>query len=107
MNTAESTRFTNARDHLATDMRAVVEDAEELLRATRDQVGEKASTARIQLEERLTQARDRIIELEKTAADKAKRAAKSTDQMVHDHPWQAIGIAASVAFLLGLLTHRH
>jgi ElaB/YqjD/DUF883 family membrane-anchored ribosome-binding protein len=107
MNTAEPNRFNTARDHLATDMRAVVEDAEELLRATRDQVGEKASTARVHLEERLAQARDKIIELERTAAEKAKRAAKTTDQLVHDHPWQAIGIAASVAFLLGMLTRRH
>ncbi len=106
MNTVEPTRFSTARDHLATDMKAVVEDAEELLRATRDQAGEKAASARSKLEERLTQAREKFVNLEQAAAEKAKNAAKATDDMVHAHPWTAIGVAASVGFLLGLLTHR-
>lgn len=104
MNTAETNRFSTARDRLATDMRAVVDDAEELLRATSDQVGEKAVAARARLEERLAGARAKFDELEKSATEKAKRAAKKADGMVHEHPWKAVGVAASVGFLVGLLT---
>ena len=33
-------------------------------------------------------------------------AADVTDKYVHDNPWQAIGVAAGVGFLLGLLIGR-
>ena len=34
------------------------------------------------------------------------RAAKATDTWVHDHPWTAIGIAAGIGVLLGLVVNR-
>jgi ElaB/YqjD/DUF883 family membrane-anchored ribosome-binding protein len=33
-------------------------------------------------------------------------AARATDEYVHDNPWQAIGVAAAVGFLLGLVVAR-
>jgi ElaB/YqjD/DUF883 family membrane-anchored ribosome-binding protein len=45
-------------------------------------------------------------EIEGEAVDQAKRAARATDDYVHDNPWQAIGIAAAVGMLLGLLMNR-
>ena len=29
-----------------------------------------------------------------------------TDDYVHDHPWQAIGAAAAVGFVVGLMMNR-
>ena len=33
-------------------------------------------------------------------------AAKATDAMVREHPWEAVGIAATVGLVLGLLMQR-
>jgi ElaB/YqjD/DUF883 family membrane-anchored ribosome-binding protein len=40
------------------------------------------------------------------AADRAKEAARATDDYVHDHPWQMVGVAAAVGFVAGLLMNR-
>ncbi|MDQ1316092.1 MAG: hypothetical protein QG662_2201, partial [Pseudomonadota bacterium] len=37
---------------------------------------------------------------------RTKAAAKATDEYVHVHPWQAIGVAASVGVVIGLLIGR-
>ena len=36
----------------------------------------------------------------------SKDTARATDDYVHDHPWQAIGIAAAVGVVVGLLMNR-
>lgn len=36
-----------------------------------------------------------------------KAATRLADQTVHEHPWRAIGLAAAVGLLIGLLARRH
>lgn len=93
-------------DQLLEDLRAVVQDAESLLRATAGQVGDRVQEARTQAEASVRQARERIGELERTVAGQAKAAAREADRYVRDNPWQALGIAAGVAFLAGMLVAR-
>jgi ElaB/YqjD/DUF883 family membrane-anchored ribosome-binding protein len=31
---------------------------------------------------------------------------RATDDYVHEHPWRAVGVAAAVGFLVGLLVNR-
>jgi ElaB/YqjD/DUF883 family membrane-anchored ribosome-binding protein len=95
-----------AKDKLVEDLRAVVQDAEELLKATAGQTGEKIGAVRARAEESLRTARRRLSELEHDVVERAKTAAKATDDLVHEKPWQAIAITAGVAFLLGLLAGR-
>jgi ElaB/YqjD/DUF883 family membrane-anchored ribosome-binding protein len=103
MTTAENAA---AREKLAADMKAVITDTEELLRATAGQAGEKVHSARVRAEETLRAAKARLIEIEHAAVEKAKAAAKATDQYVHENPWQAIGVAAGVGFIIGWLVGR-
>lgn len=91
------------REKLAADLRAVIDDTEELLKATAGQAGEKIHAARARAEETLRTARARLVELGEAGAEKAKAAAKATDVYVHENPWQAVGVAAGVGFLLGWL----
>ena len=35
-----------------------------------------------------------------------KEAAQTTDEFVHEHPWKAVGIAAGVGLIVGLLIGR-
>lgn len=71
-------------EKLVAELRAVVRDAEELLRVT-------ASEGGARLEE---------------ASEKAREAAREVDEQVRKNPWAAVGIAAGVGLLLGLLLSR-
>jgi ElaB/YqjD/DUF883 family membrane-anchored ribosome-binding protein len=91
---------------LMDDLRVVVADAEALLKATAGQAGEKVDKARQRAEESVRVARERLGELEGEMTMRAREAARTTDRYVHENPWGAIGIAAGVAFILGLLSSR-
>ena len=101
-----ATQTEAARSKLVADFRAVIGDTEELLRATANQTGERVKEARERVEERMREAREQLEELQASVTERAKQAAGATDEYVHDHPWQSVGVAAAVGFLLGLLTCR-
>jgi ElaB/YqjD/DUF883 family membrane-anchored ribosome-binding protein len=94
------------KDKLVADLKLVVADAEELLRATASQAGEKVSAARERIQASLASAKVKLGDAERAALEKAKEAAKATDEYVHENPWRAVGIAAGVGLLLGLLIGR-
>ncbi len=93
-------------DKLVADLRQVVVDVEELLRATAGQAGEKFQEGRERLEATLNNAKERLADFEETAIERAKEYTQEADAYVHENPWQAIGITAGVAFLLGILVSR-
>ena len=97
-------------ERLLDDVRKVIVDVEELLRATAGQAGEKVSEkvgeARTRAERTLHAARSRLESLEDQTTARARRAAGEADKYVRDNPWQSIGIAAGVAFLVGILVSR-
>jgi ElaB/YqjD/DUF883 family membrane-anchored ribosome-binding protein len=95
-----------ARAQLAEDFRAVVDDTEELLRATADQTGDRIKSARARMQESLAEAKRRLADLQADVVESSKAAAKRTDAYVHEHPWQSIGIAAAIGVLLGMLISR-
>jgi ElaB/YqjD/DUF883 family membrane-anchored ribosome-binding protein len=94
------------RDKLVDDFAAVLGEAEEMLKRAATETGEKARDLRTQVETKLLQAKLRYQEIEGQALDQAKAAARATDDYVHDHPWQSIGIAAAIGVCLGLLLNR-
>ena len=93
-------------DKLLEDLQTVVRDADALLRATSAQTGEKIQEIRGRAEESLRLARIRLAQVEELALQRARDAATAADEYVHENPWQAIGIAAGVGLLLGLLVSR-
>ena len=94
------------RDKLVEDMRHVIADAEDLLRATANQAGEKIAVARERIQDSLHQAKVKLAEAEAMVTERARQAARYTDEYVHDNPWRAIGIAAGIGLVLGLLMSR-
>lgn len=100
----ETTEVT--KEKLAADLRVVIADAEELLRATASQAGEKAALARVKIEDSLAVAREKLSRLSEAGVDKAKAAARATDVYVHDHPWRAVGIGALAGLVIGMLISR-
>ena len=93
-------------DKLTQDMRLVISDAEELLRATASLAGEKIGAARERIQDSISQAKIKLAEAEAIVTDRARQAARATDQYVHENPWQAIGAAAGIGLLLGLILSR-
>lgn len=94
------------KDKLVQDLKIVISDAEELLRATANQAGEKVSVAREKVQDSLHRAKVKLADAEEIMIDKGKLAARATDEYVHDHPWHAVGIAAGVGLIIGLLIGR-
>jgi ElaB/YqjD/DUF883 family membrane-anchored ribosome-binding protein len=84
------------------DMGSLAEDARALMSATADVAGEKVSEAR----KRLAAALESGKELAGRVRDKAVEGAKAADEAVHEHPYQAIGIALGVGALVGYLVAR-
>ena len=94
------------RDKLLADLKLVVTDAEELLKITAGQAGEKVAAVRDRVQRELEQAKVRIVAFEDKAVAQTKAAAHATDVYVHENPWRAVGIAAGAGFLFGLLMAR-
>lgn len=94
------------KEKLMEDLRVVVADAEELLKATAGQAGEKIAVARAKAEESLKVARERLIEAQAAVVARTRAAARATDEYVHENPWKAVGVAAGLGFIIGLLINR-
>ena len=94
------------RDKLVSDLKVVVADAEELLKATASYAGETAAAARIKIRESLDVAKEKLADLGEVGADRAKAAARATDDYVHEHPWKAVGMGALAGIILGMLIAR-
>jgi len=103
---AESDSSDVTKEQLIRDFKVVVADAEALLKATAGQGGEVVAAARAKAEESLANAKVKMSEAQAALVARSKAAAKATDEYVHVHPWQAIGVAASVGVVIGLLIGR-
>ena len=95
-----------SREKLVTDVKVVLSDAEDLLRATASDTSERVKSLRPKLEESVRAAKARVTEAERAALDKAKAAAVATDRFAHENPWKTAGVAGAVGLLLGLVIGR-
>ncbi|OQS44142.1 DUF883 family protein [Chromobacterium haemolyticum] len=94
------------KEQLLDDVRQVLVSTEELIDASLDDGSQKSKEIRQRVSEKLKVAKAKLLDAEQVVVGKAKVAAKATDQYVHKNPWKSIGIAAGVAFLLGMLVSR-
>jgi ElaB/YqjD/DUF883 family membrane-anchored ribosome-binding protein len=96
----------NNKQKLVSDMKVVVADAEEILRATAGVAGDKMGDLRERIGERLRDAKLRLADAEAALVDRTKAAARATDDYVQENPWRAVGIAAGIGLLLGVIIGR-
>ena len=88
------------------DLKTVIESAEELLHSTANETGEQVSDAREKARDKLRAARERLGEIEEDLVSEVRAKAKAADGYVQENPWRAIGVAAALAFALGVLMGR-
>lgn len=101
-----SMSFERTREQLVDDFANVLSETEDLLKKASHETGERAKDLRAQVDAKLLAAKLRLQELQGEAVDRAKDAARATDDYVRDNPWQAIGVAAAVGFVVGMLVSR-
>ena len=94
---------TTSKEKLASDLKNLVADAEELLKATASQAGDKIGVARQKIEQSLIEGKKALADAEKNLVEKSKECAEIADDYVRENPWSAVGIAAGVGLVLGLL----
>lgn len=94
------------KEKLIAELRQVVADAEELLALTAGETGERAAGLRERMQQRIGDARLRLLDLQASATERAKAAGHAADDFVHDHPWRSVGIGAGVGLIVGLLIGR-
>jgi ElaB/YqjD/DUF883 family membrane-anchored ribosome-binding protein len=98
--------MTQATQKLVTDLKILAADAEELVKATAAQTGDRIVEARGKIQQSVADLKPRLAQAQAALTENAKMAANSADTMVRDKPWAAIGVAAGVGLLLGLLIGR-
>ena len=96
----------NAQEILMADFQALVSDTERLLEHTASLAGDQAEELRAQIQERLLKARATLEDTKESLQERGQAAVNATDDYVQANPWQSVGIAAGVGFLIGLLATR-
>jgi len=102
MQTRSPQDIETSTEKLLQDLKAVVQDGEDLLRAGAADLGERGAAVRERLEAALEMARDTKEKLQA----RATKGAKATDKLIRANPYQAVGIAFGVGMLLGVLANR-
>lgn len=95
-----------SKEKLMRDLQLVVADAEDLLKLTASQAGEKVSAARERIQGSLADAKARLAVAEDAMLEKTRQAVRVTDDYVNENPWRAVGIAAGVGLVIGVLISR-
>lgn len=102
METRSASDIEESTEKLLQDLKEVVRDGEELLRAGADEIGERGAAAR----EKLAAALEVAKETQRRLQEKAVASAKAADTYIRSNPYQSIGIAFGVGLLLGLYASR-
>ena len=73
---------------------------------TREDLREDLESITDQIQHGIEKGRYTLSQLQTAVMDRTKHAAETTDELVHDNPWAAIGVAAAIGVLIGLLMPR-
>ena len=95
-----------AQNALLEAFHTLIGDTERLLKHTQDTAGTQTEELRGKINANLSRARQMLKDQEGTLKEQGQAAIQCTEEYVHTHPWQSIGIAAGVGFLFGLITRR-
>jgi ElaB/YqjD/DUF883 family membrane-anchored ribosome-binding protein len=95
-------QFNRAKGKIADDLRMIVSDGEELLKAAASASGDGFTAARARFAESVMSAKARLSDGSQLVVKKAKRA----NDYVHGNPWPAIGVAAAAGILIGFLAAK-
>ncbi len=90
------------REKLVDDVKVLIKDVQDLLKVTTSGLGDKATEARSRVQDSLKVAQDKLGDHYETVRAKGKEAFDATHGYVTENPWNAVGIAAGIGFILGI-----
>jgi ElaB/YqjD/DUF883 family membrane-anchored ribosome-binding protein len=93
---------TESESHTADDLKALLHEAEQALSHTAGEAGDKFDELRNRLRTALDQGKYSLDHLRAEATRRAKQA----DQLVRENPYYAVGIAAGIGAVIGILVSR-
>ena len=73
---------------------------------TREDIQEDLQSITEKISEGIEQGRYSLSQLQSALMDRTREAAESTDELVHDNPWSAVGVGVLVGVLVGYLLPR-
>lgn len=89
------------RDEVATNLRELIDSADELLRSTASYSGAEIEAARGRLKNQLELARVEAGNYRHSLKESYRAVSDATDQCVHEHAWKAVCVAGVIGLLLG------
>ena len=95
--------FNHAKDKMAHDLKMIISDGEDLLKAAANATGEGLAAAQAKFAEQVMSVKAKLADASQPVIDGAGRA----DDYVQNNPWTAIGVAAAVGMLIGFLAAKH
>jgi ElaB/YqjD/DUF883 family membrane-anchored ribosome-binding protein len=98
--------FKGTRDRLEKDLQALIRDTKELLKSTAQNVSGEAQEVRKRLEDRLEGIQRGVQQKTQVAEDMMREGLEATDEVIHQYPYQAMGVSFVVGVLLGLMFRR-
>ena len=92
-----------SKDKLLVDLKAVVNDAQALLKEAMDTSAEGLSAVPAYLEDQLSAVKSNFERVKSAIETKAKNATAVTNVYVQENPWKAVGIAAAASVFVSIL----
>jgi ElaB/YqjD/DUF883 family membrane-anchored ribosome-binding protein len=93
-------------EQFISSVKTSLDDAEKLLREAAESTGDKAAELRENAMRSLRRTREALYDTQDALMERGRRAARVTDDYVHDNPWQAIGMAGLAGLVIGALMCR-
>ncbi|MGE8149067.1 DUF883 family protein [Pseudomonas frederiksbergensis] len=90
------------KDQAFSELQALIEESDKLLKSSASLVGEEADTLRGQVALKLQQALESVT----SVRERTKPAVDATETYIGGHPWQTVAISAGFGLVVGLLLGR-
>jgi len=91
---------------LAEDFKILIDDVDELLKATATQAGERVGDLRQRLENKIEDGRKALAERRTAWFSKSEQGRSATDSCLLANSWAGLVIASAIGIFLGLLMRR-
>jgi ElaB/YqjD/DUF883 family membrane-anchored ribosome-binding protein len=96
----------NIKNVATEEIRNLIADVEDLVARLADLNDADVATMRTKVMATVDAAKETLADSAETLRRRAQRAVSSADGYVHESPWAAVGVAALVGALVGILVAR-
>lgn len=90
------------KDQAFSELHALIEESEKLLKSSASLVGDEAESLRAQIGLKLKQAMESVSNVR----ERSKPVVDATENYIGGHPWQTVAISAGFGLVVGLLLGR-